>query len=273
MPLALIFAGSFGSIIGSFLNVVVYRVPAGRSIAYPPSACTSCGTRIRAIDNMPVVSWLLLRGRCRACGDRISARYPLIELLTGLFFALVVLQTVPMISAASSGALISGALGLLAFLYLAAISVVLALIDLDVHRLPDVIVLPALGIGAVLLGTASVLRGDSVALIGAGAGAAALFFFYLAIALVKPGGMGMGDVKLAAPLGVFLGWLGWPTLIVGTFAAFLLGGSVGAVLLLTKRATRTSRIPFGPFMLAGAWIAIFFGPLLWSGYLSIVGLS
>jgi leader peptidase (prepilin peptidase)/N-methyltransferase len=273
MPLLLLFAGSFGSIIGSFLNVVVYRVPLGRSIVSPPSACTTCGSRIRAVDNVPVLSWLFLRGRCHSCGDRISARYPAVELATGVFFALVVLRFVPAVADAGSGASLAGSgLALVAFLYLAAISVVLALVDLDVRRLPNVIVLPAYAVGAVLLGAAAVLTGDGGALLRAGIGAGALFALYLALALVKPGGMGLGDVKLAGVLGLFLGWLGWEHLVVGAFAGFLFGGVFGIALLATRRARASTAVPFGPWMLLGAWVAVFAAPAVWSAYLRATGL-
>lgn len=274
MPVLLLFAGSFGSIIGSFLNVVVYRVPLGRSVAFPPSACTACGTRIRGYDNVPVLSWLLLRGRCRSCGDRISARYPAVELATGVFFAAVVLRFVPALGTATSTAgLVGVVLALAAFLYLAAISVVLALIDLDVHRLPNVIVLPAYAVGALLLGAASLLGADPEALLRAGIGAAALLAFYLGLALVKQGAMGLGDVKLAGVLGLFLGWLGWEHLIIGAFSAFLLGGTFGVALLATRRARASTAVPFGPWMLLGAWIAVFAAPALWGAYLTATGLS
>lgn len=274
MPVLLLFAGSFGSIIGSFLNVVVYRVPLGRSVAFPPSACTACGTRIRGYDNVPVLSWLLLRGRCRSCGDRISARYPAVELATGVFFAAVVLRFVTALGTATSTAgLVGVVLALAAFLYLAAISVVLALIDLDVHRLPNVIVLPAYAVGALLLGAASLLGADPGALLRAGIGAAALLAFYLGLALVKQGAMGLGDVKLAGVLGLFLGWLGWEHLIIGAFSAFLLGGTFGVALLATRRARASTAVPFGPWMLLGAWIAVFAAPALWGAYLTATGLS
>src|SRR3990170_2318076 len=138
-------AGVFGSLIGSFLNVVIFRVPAGRSIVSPPSACGSCGAAIRPFDNVPVLSWLVLRGKCRDCSAPISARYPLVELGTALFFAGVawfVFAGLP-VGASPAIANIATVLTLVAFLYFAAISVALALIDLDTHRLPNSIVLPA----------------------------------------------------------------------------------------------------------------------------------
>jgi leader peptidase (prepilin peptidase)/N-methyltransferase len=273
MPAILI--GGFGLLIGSFLNVVVYRLPLKRSLASPPSACGACGARIRSRDNVPVLSWLVLRGRCRDCDVRISARYPLVELGTAVFFGLVAWWAwpdLPPVGIGASSATVASALVLSAFLYLAAVSIALALIDLDTHRLPNPLVLPGYVVGAALLGTAGILAGDYAALVRGGLGLVILGVAYLVMALAYPGGMGMGDVKLAGVLGLFLGFLGWGELVVGAFAAFLLGGLYALGLLVTRRATRKSGIPFGPWMLAGAWVGIFWGAQLWDGYLSLVGI-
>jgi leader peptidase (prepilin peptidase)/N-methyltransferase len=272
----LVCAGVFGALIGSFLNVVVYRVPAGRSIVSPPSACGSCGTEIRPYDNIPVLSWLVLRGRCRTCRSAISVRYPLVEAATAGAFAVVGwwFWAGPQASAAGDPAgIASRVLVVVAFLYLMAISIALALIDLDTRRLPNAIVLPSYAVGLVLLGVAALLGGDPSALTRAAIGGAALFVFYLALALAHPGGMGFGDVKLAGVLGLFLGFLGWAPLLVGAFAAFLLGGLFGIALLVTRRAGRRTGIPFGPWMLAGAWLGVFAGPAIGSAYLALLGLA
>jgi leader peptidase (prepilin peptidase)/N-methyltransferase len=266
--------GLFGTLIGSFLNVVVHRVPLKRSIVSPPSACPGCGNRIRPADNIPVVSWLVLRGRCRSCHEPISVRYPLVEAATGVVFAAVLLRFLPSIVAAPSVAASVGAgVALVAFLYLAAISTALALIDLDTKRLPNPIVLPAYLVGGVLLAVAALLLGDPAALGRAAVGAVALGGLYLLLAVAKPGGMGMGDVKLAGVLGLFLGWLGWTELAVGGMAAFVLGGVVALTLLAARRVSRSSGIPFGPWMLLGAWIAIFAARPVASAYLRLVGLA
>lgn len=266
--------GLFGSVIGSFLNVVVYRVPTGRSIVSPPSACGACGHAVRAYDNIPVLSWLVLRGRCRDCATPISIRYPLVELAAGLLFVVVGLRFVPEIFVATSGtAIAAGILVTLAFLYLAAISLVLALIDIDTHRLPNVIVLPAYAVGAVLLSAASLLAGQPGDLITAVLGAVVMGGIYLLLAVVRPGAMGGGDVKLAGVLGLFLGWLGWDVLAVGLLAGFILGGIFGIALLALRRAHGKSGIPFGPWMLAGAWVGILVGRELAAGYLSLFGLG
>jgi leader peptidase (prepilin peptidase)/N-methyltransferase len=264
-----------GLAVGSFLNVVIYRVPLGLSIVTPPSACPRCGAGIRPVDNIPVLSWLVLRGKCRSCASAISARYPLVELGTGVAFvsvslwALVTRFPTPGSGAGSS---IGAVLVLVAFLFLAAVSIALALIDLDVHRLPDSIVLPSFIVGGVLLGAAAILVGDLEAVLRACIGMGSLCAAYLAMSLAYPGGMGFGDVKLAGLLGLYLGYLGWGELAVGAFAAFLLGGVFGIGLLVTRRATSKSGIPFGPWMLTGAWVGAFWGGQLWNGYLSIIGI-
>ncbi len=266
--------GVIGLLIGSFLNVVIYRVPLGRSVVSPPSACAACGAPIRAYDNVPVVSWLVLRGRCRDCGARISVRYPLVELGGAGFFIVVALRLVPPIAGARTAPAVAAAVvALVAFLYLASISLALALIDLDVHRLPNVLVLPAYAVGIALLGAASVLGGDYGALLRAAIGCLALGLLYLAIALLYPGGMGVGDVKLAGALGLFLGWLGWGPLIVGALLAFVLGGIFGIAMIALRRGGRRTAIPFGPWMLAGAWIGIIAGVPIATGYLSLFELA
>lgn len=266
--------GGFGLLIGSFLNVVIHRVPAGRSIVHPPSACGGCGARIRSFDNVPVLSWLLLRGRCRDCDIRISARYPLVELLTGVVFVAVMLRFAPWdafgISVRSG---VGATAETLAFLVLAGIGIVLAWIDLDTHRLPDAIVLPSYPVIAVLLGVAGLAGGEPGAMLRAALGGGILWAAYLLMAFAYPRGMGMGDVKLAGIIGMALGWLGWPELAVGAFSAFLLGGAFALILAVAGRVKRGSGIPFGPWMLAGAAVAIFFGAPVWRGYLRLVGLG
>lgn len=266
--------GLFGLLIGSFLNVVIYRVPLGKSLVSPASACPTCDAEIKPYDNIPVVSWLLLRGKCRNCHAPISVRYPLVELGTGVAFFIVALVFVPAILAAvSAQAAIAAALVLVAYLYLAAISVALALIDLDVRKLPNVIVLPSYIVGIVLFTAAAFLSGDFGSLARAGIAMAALGILYFLMVLVYPGGMGMGDVKLAGVLGLYLGWAGWGALFVGAFAAFILGGIFGIVLMATGRATRKTGIPFGPWMLVGASVGILFGSVALGGYLSMFGLT
>ncbi|CAN5192028.1 A24 family peptidase [soil metagenome] len=265
--------GVTGLAIGSFLNVVVYRVPAGMSVVHPRSACPNCGHEISARENIPVLSWLMLRGKCSECAAPISKRYPLVELAGAAAFVLVGIWAAPTVAAASDAPTsIAAVLRLGAFLYLAAITVALAIIDIESHRLPNVIVLPGYAVGAALLGTAALLDGDYVALGRMAAGAGILFAFYFLLAIISPRGMGMGDVKLAGVLGLFLGSLGWGQLAVGAGAAFVLGGVFSITLLIMKRVGRKGGIPFGPWMLLGAWVGIFAGQSIAGGYLAIMGL-
>jgi len=252
-------AGVLGLLVGSFLNVVVYRVPRGESVVRPGSRCPGCGTPIAPRDNVPVVSWLLLRGRARCCGQRIPARYPLVELATGAAFAAV-------------AAWLGPSWALPAFWYLAAISIALALIDVAVHRLPDPIVLPSYPVGAALLGLASLAEHDGASVLRAAIGGVVLWLLYLVLVLLYPAGMGLGDVKLAGVLGMYLGWLGWSQLLVGAFLGFLLGGVIGLGLMLAGRAGRKTMIPFGPFMLAGAWLAVAIAEPVSRWYLGFSGL-
>jgi len=250
----LILAGLFGLVIGSFLNVVIYRVPAGISLLRP-SRCPACDAPVRPWQNVPVLSWLALRARCASCGARISARYPLVELTTGVAFAGVtwlVLSTATHPVAATAAELV-------AFLYLAAISIALTLIDVDVRRLPNGIVLPAYIVLLALFALACLLGAPWALLLRAAIGGAALFAFYSLLRAVRRGGMGGGDVKLAGVVGLALGWVGWGALLVGAFAAFVLGGIFGLVLMVTRRAGRKTAIPFGPWLLAGAWVGISVG--------------
>lgn len=247
-----------GLVVGSFLNVVIHRVPLGESVVKPRSRCPGCGSEISPRDNIPVISWLLLKGKCRTCAEPISARYPVVEILTALVFTAMALR-------------FGYDWGLPAFLYLGAVGVALAMIDLDVKRLPDALTLPSYVVGAVLLGAAAVANGEPGLMIRAGLGALALFVFYFVLLVVYPAGMGFGDVKLAGVLGLYLAYLGWGSLVVGGFLGFLLGAVVGGGLMLIRRAGRKTMIPFGPFMLAGALLAIFVGQPLADAYVKSLG--
>jgi leader peptidase (prepilin peptidase)/N-methyltransferase len=236
-----------GAIIGSFLNVVAYRLPRGESLSRPASRCPSCGTPIKPYDNVPVLSWLLLRGRCRQCHARISPRYPIVEAVTGLLCAGVVI---------AKGADADAWLGLAFVLVLVPIT----LIDLDVRLIPNVLTL----IGAI---AALVIQGvvdpDSLveALI---AGAAAGGFFLLAV-LAYPRGMGMGDVKLAGMMGLFLGRAVAPAI----FVALIAGTVVGAVIIARVGAERGRKtaIPFGPYLALGGLVGLYAGDAIVDWYL------
>ena len=265
-------AGALGLALGSFLNVVVHRVPAGLSVVTPASACPACGHGIRRRDNVPVVSWLVLRARCRDCGTGISARYPLVEALTAVTFVLVALRFAP-VAADTVRSLVSAVLVLVAFAVLMGASIALAAIDLDTARLPNAITYPTGAVLAVLLSGAAIIAGQPGDLLRAGVGASVLGGAYLALALAVPGGMGLGDVKLAVVLGFALAYLGWGPLAVGAFAAFVLGGTFAVGLLVVRGGGRRPGIPFGPWMLAGAWVGVFSGAPLWTSYLSVIGLG
>jgi leader peptidase (prepilin peptidase)/N-methyltransferase len=239
---------------------VIYRVPAGESVVRPASRCPSCHAEIRNRDNVPVVGWLVLRGRCRNCAAPISARYPIIELAAGLLFALLTLRILDL----------DIAWALPAYLYFAAIGIALAMIDIDHKRLPNSIVLPSYAVEAALLTMASAGTGDWTALGRAAIGAGGLFAFYFLLAFIYPAGMGFGDVKLALILGGVLAYLSWRTFAVGAFGGFLLGSVGGILLLVTRRGTRKSEIPFGPYMIAAAVLAVFFANHLASAYLDTV---
>ena len=250
---ALALAGVGGLPVGSFLNVVVHRVPRDESLLRPASRCPGCHAPVRAWQNVPVASWLVLRGRCAGCHQRISIRYPLVEFGTAALFVAVTAR-------------FGVSWVLPAYLYLAAIAVALAVIDLDVQRLPNGIVLPSYLIGAVLLLGAAAADADWAAAGRALAAMSVLYTGYWLVAFAYPDGMGFGDVKLAGLLGLYLGWLGWSSVWIGTLTGFLVGGAVGVALLVTRRATGRTPIPFGPSMLTGALLAVFAGAPVASWY-------
>ncbi|WP_156760499.1 prepilin peptidase [Microbacterium karelineae] len=250
-----------GLILGSFANVVIWRVPRGESIVSPASACPRCGHRLRWWENIPVVSFAILRGRCARCRERIPWRYPAVELATAALFAATALWRGP-------------SPDLAAYLLLGFVAVVLAAIDAAHHRLPNAIVLPAIpALVALLVPALATGVGEAGDLLRALAGGAALGAFYGAIALVSPRGMGMGDVKLAGLLGIALGWIGWDALIVGAFAAFVLGAAAGTVIALVRGTGRRTVIPFGPWMLVGAAVGLVAGPALVAAYLAAMGIA
>jgi leader peptidase (prepilin peptidase)/N-methyltransferase len=240
------FTGVFGAIVGSFLNVVVYRLPRRESVVKPASHCTACGTTIRAYDKVPVLSWLLLRGHCRDCAAPISMRYPLVEGLCALLCVAAVL------AGASTAAI---ALNVTLILLL----VPIALIDLEHRIIPNR--LTALGaVLAIAIGTALDPTGEPTRLIaGAIAGGALLI-----AALAYPGGMGMGDVKLAAVMGLFLGSAVAPAMLI----ALLVGVLFGALVVARKgaHAGRKTAVPFGPFLALGSLVAVFAGEPLVNWY-------
>lgn len=254
--------GVLGLIIGSFLNVVIHRVPSGSSVVRPRSTCPGCGAAIRPRDNIPVVSWLVLRGRCRDCHLPIPVRYPLVELATG---ALWVGLGAWALFADSEAAVAM----LPVLLVLGSAGVALSMIDLDHHRLPNAIVLPLYPVTIVGLALAGLLSGEwpfAGALWGAG-----VWLLVVGLPWLVSGGrgMGLGDVKLAPVLGATLGWWALSSAVVGLLLAFGLGAIVGLALMAGRRANRKSALPFGPFLLAGALLGLLLGPIVGDAYLSV----
>lgn len=247
-------AALFGLIFGSFINVVAYRIPAGHSVVSPPSACPVCRAAIRPRDNIPVLSWVLLRGRCRDCGGHISVRYPIVEVGAAILFASAVL-------------VIGIEPELPAYLWFAGVGLALVLTDLDVHRLPNRILYPSTLVGAALLLVAAIADGDLASFGRALAGASLYFAIFLALALVARGGFGLGDVKLAFFLGLFLTYRSWEVLGAGVALGIAIGGVVAIALLLAGRATRKAKIPFGPAMIFGSYLALVIGQQLVDWYL------
>lgn len=258
--LLLVVLACLGLTIGSFLNVVIHRVPAGVSLSHPPSACPTCDSPVRPHDNVPVVSWLVLRGRCRSCSSPIAARYPLVEALTGLLFV-------------AAGLRFGWSPYLPVALVLLAAGVALFAIDLEHRRLPFAIT----GFAAVLvtLGLALDVVVSGAGPIAVALGSAAIWLgLYGGVWLVTTGrGMGLGDVALAPVLGLALGWLGWGASLVALLGGFVVGALVGVILMSVRRAGRRSQIPHGPAMLVGAAVGLFVGQPIWSAYLRVVGLA
>ena len=247
---AAVLAGLLGLIAGSFANVVIHRVPRRESVISPGSRCPACGTPVAPRDNLPLLGWLLLRGRCRTCRTPIPVRYPLVELGMGLLWFLVTLR------------LASAGLGwaVPAYLALAFTCLVLAVIDATTRLLPNRITYPAFPVLLSLLVLASVGLGDLGRLTRGLLAALAVGAFFLVLALISPRGMGLGDVKLAPTLGLALGWLSWGTVAVGVFAGFLLGALAGLAAILALGITRKSLLPFGAWLVSGALLGVLAGP-------------
>lgn len=241
---ALVALGVLGLVVGSFLNVVIVRMPEGGSLVSPPSRCPECESPIAHRDNIPVVSWLLLRGRCRSCGTPIPAGYPLVELGNAVLWVIVGLR-------------FGASWALVPMLLLVSTLLAQSVIDLELYRLLDAITFPVLGAGIVLIGAVSVVEGDPGRILWALGGAAGYFILLLVPALIMPRGMGLGDVKLALLLGLHLGWL-HPLLIVFALIAGCLLGIVAGVIALAVRR-RSEAYPFGPWLALGTLVC-----LVWS---------
>jgi leader peptidase (prepilin peptidase)/N-methyltransferase len=245
--------GVLGLAVGSFLNVVIHRVPAKQSVVRPRSRCPKCETELAARDNIPVVSWLLLRGKCRTCGEPISPRYPLVEVATAALFAAV-------------GVRFGASWELPAYLLLFAALLAISVIDLEHYIVPNRIVYPTLFVSIPLLVGAALLEHEPRRIRDAAIGSVAAWLALLIVHLIQPRGMGFGDVRLAAVLGLYLGWLDLQLVLLGMLIGFLLGAVVGLLLVATRIRGRRDALPFAPFLAAGAALAILFSRQLLDWY-------
>jgi len=248
--LTIVYAALFGAVAGSFLNVVIYRLPRGKSVVWPGSACPGCGRRLSWYENLPVVSYLALGGRCRSCKTPIASRYPIVEALTALMFA------------AAWWYYGAGPL-LVSRLIFGCALIALFAIDLEHQLLPNAITLPGIVIG--FLFSLITETGWVSSLIGIAVGGGILWAIYeLWWLLRKEEGLGFGDVKMLAMIGAFLGWkLTIVTLMLGSFAGSILGG----LLMLVGRGTMKTALPFGTFLALGALLAATVGPSVLDWYL------
>jgi leader peptidase (prepilin peptidase)/N-methyltransferase len=245
------YAFVFGLCIGSFLNVCIHRLPSGQSIVRPPSSCPLCSTRIRWYDNVPLVSYLLLRGKCRGCAAPISIRYPLVELLTGLSATAVFIRFGPSLSAA------------VYFIFIAAL-LVITFIDIDHRIIPDSISLPGIPLGiaaSFFLPNITWIESVLGTLLGGGILLAIAWGYQI---ITQKDGMGGGDIKLLAMMGAFIGWQG---VLFTIMASSFIGTGIGLVLMIRAGKGMKLAIPFGPFLSMGAILYLFFGPDLINWYL------
>jgi leader peptidase (prepilin peptidase) / N-methyltransferase len=250
------FAFIFGAVIGSFLNVCIHRLPRNESIVFPASRCPGCGTKISPFDNIPILSWLILRGKCRSCGGGISQQYPLVELINGLLTLFLFLR-------------FGLSLEFLAMFLLSSALVTITFIDLEHQIIPDVISIPGIAVGF-LFSLFLPSPGWATSLLGILAGGGSL----LAVAygyhfLTGKEGMGGGDIKLLAMMGAFCGWKAVPFII---FVSSLTGSVIGVSIMLARKKDSKLAIPFGPFLALGALVYVFYGERLISWYLSFGGL-
>lgn len=252
-PTILLFAFAFGLCIGSFLNVCIHRVPESRSIVRPPSSCPNCKTPIRFYDNIPLVSYLLLGGKCRDCKTPISIRYPLVECLTGLCAVGVVLR-------------FGFTLEALIFFVFIAFLITITFIDIDHRIIPDVISLPGIVLFFIAsFGVPSVTFKESV--VGILIGGGSLYAVALAYLLIKKReGMGGGDIKLLAMIGALLGWKG---VLFTLFISSLVGTLTGLLVMMRQGGGMKLAIPYGPFLSIGAALYVFYGPAMVGWYIAL----
>jgi leader peptidase (prepilin peptidase) / N-methyltransferase len=250
---AAVVCGLIGLCVGSFLNVVIYRVPRRESVIRPRSHCPSCDTPIADRDNVPVVSWLLLRGRCRSCRTRISIRYPIVELGTAVLFVAAAVR-------------LGATWQLPAFCVFFASLLAISMIDLDHFIIPNRVIYPTLAVTIPMLVVAAAADGSWSHLRNAAVGGVAGFGALFVIHVISPRGMGFGDVRLAGVIGMMLGWLGLRYLFLGLFLGFLLAAVIGLGLIAARLRTRKDAVPFGPFMAMGAVLAVLWGQAILNAY-------
>ncbi|HEY8892644.1 MAG TPA: prepilin peptidase [Clostridium sp.] len=245
-----------GLLIGSFLNVCIYRIPRGESIAFPPSHCTSCGHNIKPYDLVPVFSWIFLRGKCRSCGEKISIRYALVELTTAILFLLTYFQY-------------GISIDLMRFLILIPFLVVIAMIDYDTMDVYTATTWLAIGVGFVLLGVNFYLGQPVATYIYGGALGAGIITFIILLSrlIIKTNGMGWGDAEICGLCGLFLGF---KLTFVMMFFSFIIGGVIGVYLLRFKKKSGRSEMPFGPSIIMAAFLIIICGDRILNWYLNLI---
>ena len=250
MTIALyVIVAAIGLAIGSFLNVVIWRVPRNLSIVKPPSACPNCATELSVLDNIPVISWVALKGRCRYCGFKIPVRYPIVEITTAVLFVGVLVRLGRVWAVPAYCVLMAGLFAL-------------AWIDLEHHRLPLKLVWTVLVLVGALLILASGVEDDWHSLWVGAACSVAWAFVFAAIHFSSPRLLGFGDVRLAFVLGLGLGWISVATAVAGFFVSPFIGLVVTVVLIMTKRVQKNAELPFGVYLAAGTAVAFYFGPIL-----------
>ena len=242
-----------GLIVGSFSNVCIYRIPRNESVIYPASHCPKCRTKIKPVDNIPLLSYILLKGRCRNCGSKISIQYPVVEFLTGLIYLIIYL-------------IYGLSIQSLVYIILSSALIIIAFIDLQEQIIPDIISLPGIVVGLILsfiVPYISFINSVLGALVGGGI---ILIIAWVGSIIFKKEAMGGGDVKLAAMIGAFLGWR---YTIISLFLGFFLGALIGIILIMTKIKKREDAIPFGPFIALGSIITLLWGEKILSWYIGI----
>ena len=244
---------SLGLIVGSFSNVCIYRIPRNESVIYPASHCTKCRTKIKPVDNIPLLSYILLKGRCRNCGSKISIQYPVVEFLTGLIYLIIYL-------------IYGLSIQSLVYIILLSALIIIAFIDLQEQIIPDVISLPGIVVGLILsfiVPYMSFINSVLGTLVGGGI---ILIIAWVGSIIFKKEAMGGGDAKLTAMIGAFLGWR---YTIISLFLGFFLGALTGIILIMTKIKKREDAIPFGPFIALGSIITLLCGEKILAWYIGI----